>query len=621
MTPAQNGDNPSAWKDRIVEVKDADINPCPDRPNCYEVVFSLESKVANTNVWVDFTAYSEDNFPFFIGDSISFDSCQSYTNEIVVAVGSDGKSGTVTFIWDCGRYNRAVHGIPETPVHHAVIEARYPDEDVTVKCKNGRFVGLKNSVTGVCSFKSVPFAKPARRWLPPEDPADSDEIVSARQFGPAAAQTYEPSEYASRGPISEDCLKLTVWTANGFDPNNPNRAVMFFIHGGSYVLGGMCDPLYDGANIVMSNPDVIVVSCDYRLCAFGFLDLNELPGFDPIAHAAYAQAPNLGILDQQAGLRWVKNNIASFGGNPDNVTIFGESAGGGSVSCLLQAKGSENLFKRAIVMSGTVDLTDSAALYKGSNQALLLMKAADKNSFGELLECDTDELINALNVSLTDPRLAGIPHIASREGGSTVADMNNRPMCADVRGIVPSDPFASFATNAVAKDVDVMIGSTSEELNYWAHLMFNVPHSNGPLGYYYDFLSNGVSRTQNIYTQLGYGSEVLEFLRDVSTTHPFDRDERFNLGGRYPEIWGRTELRSELAFRIPSIIMAEQHLKQVEDLGGSGKTYMYYFCRPQVNPAEPWIGACHASELTSVFKNIYLDVDSSNRVELATRVS
>lgn len=124
QTPAQNGDSPSAWKDRIVEVKDADINPCPDRPNCYEVVFSLESKVANTNVWVDFTAYSEDNFPFFIGDSISFDSCQSYTNEIVVAVGPDGKSGTVTFIWDRGRYNRAVHGIPETPVHHAVIEAR-----------------------------------------------------------------------------------------------------------------------------------------------------------------------------------------------------------------------------------------------------------------------------------------------------------------------------------------------------------------------------------------------------------------------------------------------------------------------------------------------------------------
>ena len=100
VTPAQNGDNPSAVGGRMVEVKDADINPWSKRTNCYEVVFSLESKVANTNVWVDFTAYSEDNFPFFIGDSISFDKCATYTNEIVVAVGPDGKSGEVSFIWD-----------------------------------------------------------------------------------------------------------------------------------------------------------------------------------------------------------------------------------------------------------------------------------------------------------------------------------------------------------------------------------------------------------------------------------------------------------------------------------------------------------------------------------------
>ena len=223
--------------------------------------------------------------------AIGFDECATYTNEIVVAVNGEGKSGEFKFVWDAGRCGSA------DSVHHTVLAARLPDEDVMVACRNGRFVGLRHSETKVVSFKSVPFAAPARRWLPPEPPADSEEIVSARRFGPAAAQTFEPSEYASCGPVSEDCLKFSIWTADGFDPKKPDRAVMFYIHGGSYVLGGMCDPLYDGSNIVKDNPEVIVVSCDYRLCAFGYLDLTGLPGFDPVKHAAYAQTPNLGILD------------------------------------------------------------------------------------------------------------------------------------------------------------------------------------------------------------------------------------------------------------------------------------------------------------------------------------
>lgn len=205
VTPAENGDNPSAVGGRIVEVKDADINPWPDRTNCYEVVFWLESKVANTNVWVDFTAYAIDNLPLYVGDSISFDECATYTNEIVVAVDAEGKAGPITFVWDAGRCGAA------GSVHHAIVDARLPDEDVMVACRNGKFVGLRHSETKVVSFKSVPFAAPAKRWLPPEPPADSDEIIDARRFGPVAAQIFEPSEYASRCPNSEDCLKLTIW--------------------------------------------------------------------------------------------------------------------------------------------------------------------------------------------------------------------------------------------------------------------------------------------------------------------------------------------------------------------------------------------------------------------------
>ena len=88
-----------------------------------------------------------------------------------------------------------------------------------------------------------------------------------------------------------------------------------------------------------------------------------------------------------------------------------------------------------------------------------------------------------------------------------------------MRGIVPSDPFAAFATNGIAKDVDVMIGSTPEELNYWAYLMYDESNKDHPHDYYYSFLSNGVRRTQSIYTELGYGGKVQEFLRDIATAH------------------------------------------------------------------------------------------------------
>ncbi len=591
-----------------------------------QIDFNVKCDVGGTNLVFEVAAYSKDRATYFTDGDISVDNGQTYTQDVLEAFETAGATQEVHLVWNWQKHN------PDLDWDDVTIEvtAKVQGEDVAVKCQNGIFVGVRDSLSGVVAFKSVPYAKPPTketglRWKPPVKPDDSDAVVSARHFGPAAAQTRE-AEHASCGPVSEDCLRLSIWTAGRFEPTD-KRPVMFYIHGGSYGWGGMCDPLYDGERLVRDNPDVILVSCDYRLNAFGYLDLTGLPGYDPEKHKDYDQAPNLGILDLQAGLRWVQENIAQFGGDPENVTIFGESAGGGSVSCLLQAKGSDGLFRRAIVMSGTLDLTDSPETYKASNQAYCLMKAAGKSNIDELLACSTEELVAALETSLDDPSVATVRHLNPREGLMKVAGLNNRPMCDDVRGIVASDPFAASATNAIAKGVDVMIGTTSEENNYWASLMFGFSREGAlslddPLGYYHcTFVSNSISRSQTLFARVGNETNVTAFLEGPGASHPFDLDPRFNLGGLYPNIWGRTELMSELSFRIPSIIMAERHGELVRTSGGAGKTYMYYFCRPQKSITMPWVGACHASELTSVFKNTHLDVDGADKGLLAERVS
>ena len=617
----------------MVEVSGLSVSPRTDESGLADISFKVTSDIGGTNLVFDIAAYTTDRATLFTDGDISLDGGVTFTQDVLVPFPTAGVTKDVALVWNWKRHNPDLNYTDVSDPVTIEVTGKLQGMDVVVKCKNGRFIGVRDSLSGVISFKSVPYAKPPTketglRWKPPVEPDDSDAVYSARHFGPAAAQTRE-AEHASCGPVSEDCLRLSIWTADSFDANRHNRAVMFYIHGGSYGWGGMCDPLYDGDLLVRDNRDVILVSCDYRLNAFGYLDLTGLPGYDPERHADYAQAGNLGILDLQAGLRWVKENIAQFGGDPNNITIFGESAGGGSVSCLLQAKGSEGLFNRAIVMSGTLDLTDSPATYKASNQAYCLMKAAGKNDIDGLLACTTDELLAALNTSLNDPSVATVRHLTPREGLMKVAGLNNRPMCDDERGVIASDPFAASATNLVAKDVDVMIGTTSEENNYWAALMFGVsregvPSREDPLGYYhYTFVSNSINRSQTLFARVGNETNVTAFLEGPGASHPFDSDPRFNLGGLYPNIWGRTELVSELSFRIPSIIMAERHEELVRTSGSSGKTYMYYFCRPQASSTMPWVGACHASELTSVFKNTHLDVDGANAVKktLAENVS
>lgn len=460
--------------------------------------------------------------------------------------------------------------------------------DPVAKCINGTFVGQRLD-NGVVAFKGIPYAKAPvgdLRWKAPQAPDPSDQTFDAKEFGLAALQAYSPSEVASSGPKGENCLTLNVWTK---DLSTKGKPVLFWIHGGSYSYGGTVDPLYDGKCLAYDYPDVVFVTANYRVNMMGFIDFSHVPGGEN-----FPDAPYLGIMDQQAALRWVKQNIEAFGGDPDNVTIFGESAGGGSVSCHLVAKGSEDLFQHAIVMSGPVDLTFTQKVYDQWDQAGWLLKITGCKNMDELMALSEDDLLKAME---TD---TGVPGM---EGLSTLAGHNNHPL-RDDRSIIPYDPFTAIAQGA-SKDVDLIVGTTWEEAQYWAHLFhYLVPakdqpfvldkNTDDPLGSYYNICLAGLE--YNVRKSMGKNEPIADkFIASV-------RDRQDEMSAKYPLIWERTEFLNEMRFRIGSILMAQNHAHA----GGKGKTYMYFFGKAfdeSAVPDEPWLGACHACELTYALDN------------------
>ncbi|WP_047758283.1 carboxylesterase family protein, partial [Geobacillus sp. ZGt-1] len=195
-------------------------------------------------------------------------------------------------------------------------------ERTVVETRYGRLRGVVNG--SVFVWKGIPYAKAPvgeRRFLPPEPPEAWDGVREATAFGPVVMQPSDPIFSGLLGrmsePPSEDGLYLNVWSPAA---DGKKRPVLVWIHGGAFLFGSGSSPWYDGTALA-KHGDVVVVTINYRMNVFGFLHLGDSFG------EAYAQAGNLGILDQVAALRWVKENIAAFGGDPDNVTIFGESAG------------------------------------------------------------------------------------------------------------------------------------------------------------------------------------------------------------------------------------------------------------------------------------------------------
>ena len=266
------------------------------------------------------------------------------------------------------------------------------------------------------------------------------------------------NENASLFYQGEDCLYLDIWTAGNGGASADAKAahpapasalahpcaskpVIVWIHGGGYVLGGTVDPMYDFTNFVKENPDVICVSVPYRLGVFGFLHLSHLPdGGD------YPDSQNLGIMDQIMGLKWVHENIAAFGGDPERVTVFGESSGGGSVSLLPLVPGSHKYINRVIADSGSPCLT------RTTEQSI--------QCTGELLEelcCKT--VADLQNISIQDLLAADI----KRNLAQVTPEKDGKWL--------PVDPYEAYA-NGAAKDIEFLQGCNKDEMNYF--VFFNI---------------------------------------------------------------------------------------------------------------------------------------------------
>ncbi len=423
--------------------------------------------------------------------------------------------------------NRRLSGIPESvPVVH---------------CQNGTFTG--RTVSDVTSYMGIPYAKPPvgkLRWKRPEAVEDSDGIFEGYYNAKSPIQTEWKTEVASYYPQGEDCLYLNIWI-NESDKST-RKTVMVFFHGGSYGWGGTADPLYDGHNMVSSHSDIVLVTVGYRIGIMGFVDFSSVPGGED-----YKDATNLGILDQIESLRWIQKNIASFGGDPDNVTIFGESAGGGSVSLLPVIPEAKGLFRRVIAESGNVALTFSKK--ECEDFTARLMKESGCTDMNGLLALNEGELMKI---------------------NKNINYYNNFPQ-RDGR-IIPEDPYIPYL-EGVTSDIDMMIGTNKNETNYWIGETGGIiPYAlTAPIKYESDL--KGLDPTDL--------KRVDEFIRTVKR--------------RYRQmIWCRAEFYNELMFRLPSIKQAEGHSKN------GGHTYMYYWTEPSTIK---YCGACHAVELAYVFGN------------------
>lgn len=414
-----------------------------------------------------------------------------------------------------------------------------PYKEHSVKCLNGTFI--PKVIDNVRVFKGIPFALPPigdRRWKKPEPIPNSDKLFEAYYNGKSPIQTVIESERASYYPQSEDCLYLNIWVND--ECKDKNKPIMVFIHGGAYGWGGTADPLYDGLNFIKLHPEVILITIAYRVGIFGFVDLSYLKGGDN-----YPDAPNLGLYDQIEALRWIQKNGQAFGGDINNVTIFGESAGGGSVSILPIVKEAKGLFHKVIAESGSLALTYGKEECKYFTDKLI--DAAKTDSMDDLMKLSTEEIVK-LNEGLNEA--------------------NNFPMRDGI--LIPLNPYEPYE-QGLTKDIDMILGTNANEMNYWIGELGGLFAYSAGMPVKYDYDTGKISKEDMV--------SVKAFIKIAK-------------GNRVARI---TEFYNEIMFRLPAIAQAESHSKN------NGNVYMYYW---KEESKIPLYRACHAVELAYVFYNI-----------------
>lgn len=307
-----------------------------------------------------------------------------------------------------------------------------------VKTTSGKISGSLDD--SIFTFKGIPYAR-AERFMPPQDPDAWDGVLECNDFGPVAKQIVP--WYPDSIQNEKELFSVNVWTPGVMD--GKKRPVMLWLHGGGFHVGASDDPMTYGKALAKKG-DVVIVSVNHRLNILGFLDLSAC-GPD------YAQSANVGMLDIVKALEWIKNNIANFGGNPSDVTIFGESGGGGKVGTLMCMPAARGLFQKAIIQSGTL----VNVMTKEKSQALGLAVL-------ENLGISTEDVQKLDTIAYPDLVKAGNDAIARISGPRQPGSPTMFGFAPSADGVVLlRQPFSpGFAD--ISKDIPLMIGTTLNEL-------------------------------------------------------------------------------------------------------------------------------------------------------------
>lgn len=407
-------------------------------------------------------------------------------------------------------------------------------------------------------FRGIPYAAPpkgARRWLPPEPMEDWTGIRIADTFGAICPQLEEPSSvFMSRGPapkMDEDCLYLNITSP---DLDKEKRPVMVWIHGGAFTTGAGSLPIYNPRKLAKRG-NVVVVTLNYRLNLFGFLNLKEITG------GRIPATGNEGLLDQIAALQWVKQNIEAFGGDPDNITIFGESAGGMSVGNLLGMLQAAGLFHKAIIQSGGAHGTNSlkrAVLAAENLLDILGIKAFDPERLKNL---SSEELLSGLD-ALT---------VRMREPNSGVEGLFLQPT-------VDTDVLTQFPLEKIkggsARDIPLLIGTNLDEWRFMAAM---------------DPQVTGMDQDSLIrrFEHLRAFTDVEELVETYRVSRA-EKGRSIAPGDLFMAIQG------DWTFRIPTIRLTEIQ----NSLGPAAYAYLFTWTSPMMGGK---LGACHALDLPFVF--------------------
>jgi len=417
-----------------------------------------------------------------------------------------------------------------------------------IETKYGKIQGY--SENGLEIFKGIPYAEAPvgdLRFSPPVAKKSWDSVLDATKYGPCAFQGYTQLEewFGKLQPESEDCLNLNIWTPA---TDNKKRPVMFWIHGGAFIMGGGIDPMYDGSALA-ERGDIVVVTTNYRLGAFGYL---YIPG----------KTINVGQFDKILALKWVQDNIEFFGGDPNNVTIFGESAGGYAVVALAAMPAAKNLFHRVIAQSAPFISPEINTIHTKKVMRKLGLK---KDDIAALSKIPANKIIDAQNKYFEE---------------NPMDILSLRPLIDG--DTIPVHPLKAFK-NGDCKNLDFMIGTNLDETKLFTALEPTMLK-----------MSDEDVRKMMI---AFLGTLGLDNNKSKAIINTYKEVREGNLSTEPKEIM--SSIITDFMFRIPTIRLLEAHSPhQVNTYN-----YMFSWKTPAFDGA---LGACHALELPFVFGSLDL---------------